>query len=423
MSASESATSRPTVAAWVVVMAISLLLGLQPIATDLYLPAMPQMQQAMGLQVSSVQWTLSALILAFGFGQLIWGPVADRFGRQPVLRWGLGAFVLASVVATVAPTLHVLIAARAAQGACLAAAVVCGRAMIRDLYEPEEGARMMSRGLSGLGLLALSGPILGGLTATYSGWRATMAVIGLFGLAAWAFVWWHLPETLPAARRKTDLNWARLLREWREIFAHKRFRAYTMLTSSTYGGLYVYLALSAFVFIDVVGISRTAYGACMATLSLSYLAGTIMCRRILPKRGLTGTVRLAGWCTLTGGLIMGGLSAYEFATHAPIHAWMLLPGLWLYAFAHGIHQPCGQTGTVSAFPGHAGAASALSGFLLSSAAFVIGALLSWWTAQPAWAHTIHPMALGVFMGGLMTGWVALFRVQRDGHLFDEQAAP
>ena len=58
-----------------------------------------------------------------------------------------------------------------------------------------------------------------------------------------------------------------------------------------------------------------------------------------------------------------------------------------------------------------------------SALFVIGALLSWWTAQPAWAHTIHPMALGVFMGGLMTGWVALFRVQRDGHLFDEQAAP
>ncbi len=412
-----------TVPPWVVVAAISLLLGLQPIATDLYLPAMPQMQGAMGLHASAVQWTLSVLILAFGFGQLVWGPIADRFGRRPVLRSGLSLFVVASGVATLAPNLPVLIAARAAQGASLAAAVVCGRAMIRDLYAPEEGARMMSRGLSGLGLLALSGPILGGLTATYLGWRATMAVIGIFGVVALGFVWLRLPETLPETRRKADLNWVRLVREWRDIFAHKRFRAYTMLTSSTYGGLYVYLALSSFVFIDVVGISRTAYGASMATLSLSYLAGTIACRRILPQRGLTGTVRLAGWCTLTGGLIMGGLSAYEFTTHAPIHAWMLLPGLWLYAFAHGIHQPCGQTGTVSAFPGHAGAASALSGFLLSSMAFVIGALLSWWTALPAWAHTIHPMALGVCMGGLMTAWVALSRVQRDGHVLDEQEAP
>jgi DHA1 family bicyclomycin/chloramphenicol resistance-like MFS transporter len=97
-------------------------------------------------------------------------------------------------------------------------------------------------------------------------------------------------------------------------------------------------------------------------------------------------------------------------------AWSLLPGMWLYAFAHGIHQPCGQTGVVSAFPTQAGAASALSGFVLSSIAFIVGAIMSWWTSLPAWAGTIHPMTLGMGLGGAVTAWVALGRVQRDGRV-------
>ena len=136
--------------AWVVITALSLLTGLQPITTDLYLPALPQMQRALGLNGSAVQWTLSVLILAFGFGQLIWGPVADRIGRQPVLRWGLGFYVLASMLTVIAQDLDVMIMARAAQGASLAASVVCGRAMIRDLFAPEQGARQQRfKGMAG----------------------------------------------------------------------------------------------------------------------------------------------------------------------------------------------------------------------------------------------------------------------------------
>ena len=92
----------------------------------------------------------------------------------------------------------------------------------------------------------------------------------------------------------------------------------------------------------------------------------------------------------------------------------MLPGLWLYAFAHGIHQPCGQTGVVAAFPTQAGAASALSGFVLATTAFFVGALLSWWTSLPGWAGTLHPMTLGLALGGALTAWTALRRVQRHG---------
>jgi DHA1 family bicyclomycin/chloramphenicol resistance-like MFS transporter len=410
----ETARRAGGIPAWVVVTALGLLAGLQPLTTDMYLPALPQMQQGLGLSPGSAQWTLSVLILAFGVGQLVWGPVSDRFGRQPVLRWGLGLYTLSSVAATFAINLETMLLARIAQGACLSAAVVCGRAMVRDLYAPEEGAKMMARGMTGLGLLALLGPILGGLSATHGGWRLTLGLLVVFGGLIWLFLRTRLPETLPSERRAPGLNWPRQIQQWLEISKHPTFRAHAMLTSCTYGGLYVYLALSPFVFIELLHMGRTAFGASMATLSLSYLVGTLFCRRWLPRHGLLGTVRLAGWCSLAGGVWMALVSAWQASGLGGVHPLALLPGLWLYAFAHGIHQPCGQTGVVAAFPTRAGAASALSGFVLSTTAFVVGAMLSWWTSLPAWTGTPYPMTLGIALGAALTAWTALRRVQHHG---------
>lgn len=413
MSVSDPRASTP-IAAWVAVVAVGLLTGLQPITTDLYLPALPQMQRALNLTPSQAQWTLSVLIMAFGIGQMVWGPVADRLGRRPVLRWGLALYVLASAVATFAQDLSMMILARVAQGACLSAAVVCGRAMIRDLYAPEDGARVMTKGMGLLGILALIGPILGGIAATLGGWRATMALLMLFSSLILLFIWFKLPETLPAERRQHPQSWLELARNWREIALDPTFRAHTLLTSSTYGGLYVYLAVSAFVFIDVLGTSRTAYGAIMASISLAYLMGTLLCRRALHTRGLIRTIRIGGWLSMTAGLVTIALAVLQFLSGWAIPTLALLPGLWVYGVAHGIHQPCGQTGVVAAFPKRAGAASALSGFVLSTVAFMVGAGLSWWTSLPGWAGTIYPMTLGLGLGGLCTAWVALRRVQRDG---------
>ncbi len=406
-------SSERTLPIWVVVMSVALLTGLQPLTTDMYLPALPQMQQDLRLSPAQAQATLSGLILSFGMGQLIWGPIADRWGRKVVLRSGLSLFVLASVLTVLAQDGHTMVLARVAQGACLSATVMCGRAMIRDLFPPEEGARIMARGMTGLGALALIGPITGGLTATWLGWRATMASLAVCASLILMFVWLFLPETLPPQRRQTQLDWGHLLRQWGSIARHPTFRAHTLLTSSTYGGLFVYLALSSFAFINILQCSKAVYGAFMATLSLSYLIGTFFCRRWLPAHGLIGTVALAGRFSLAGGLYMAAISLYSELFHLPA-AWALLPGMWLYAFAHGIHQPCGQTGVVSAFPQQAGAASALSGFVLASAAFAVGLVLSQLTSLPPLAHSIHPMNLGMTLGGMSTAWVAFTLVRKHG---------
>ena len=140
-----------------IVLLLSLLLGLQPITTDLYLPALPVITAGFGAAMSQAQLTLTALLLAFGVSQLVWGPVSDRFGRRPVLLVGLSAYALAAVGSTLAPSMTALIIWRAVQGAAMGAAVMCARAIVRDLYNPTQGARVMSKGLSGLGVIAFLG--------------------------------------------------------------------------------------------------------------------------------------------------------------------------------------------------------------------------------------------------------------------------
>ena len=127
-----------------VVLILSMLLGVQPITTDLYLPALPALTEGFGAPMSQAQLTLTALLLAFGLSQLIWGPLSDRFGRRPVLLVGLTCYVVASIGNTLAPTMDMLIIWRTLQGAAMGAGVMCARAIVRDLYQPVEGARILS---------------------------------------------------------------------------------------------------------------------------------------------------------------------------------------------------------------------------------------------------------------------------------------
>jgi DHA1 family bicyclomycin/chloramphenicol resistance-like MFS transporter len=121
-----------------VVILLSLLLGLQPVTTDLYLPALPALSEGFGADMARSQLTLTALLLAFGTSQLVWGPLSDRFGRRPVLLWGMAVYVLSAVGGAAAQSMDGLIAWRALQGAAMGAAVMGARAIVRDLYQPAE---------------------------------------------------------------------------------------------------------------------------------------------------------------------------------------------------------------------------------------------------------------------------------------------
>jgi DHA1 family bicyclomycin/chloramphenicol resistance-like MFS transporter len=385
--------------------ALALLLGLQPITTDVYLPALPMLTRELMAPMSAAQLTMSALILAFGVAQLFWGPVADRVGRRPVLLWGLALYTMASAGAAVAGSIEALIVWRVLQGACLAAAVVVARAIVRDLYEPHEGAQVMALALSGLGVIAITGPMLGGFIAAAAGWRATLTLVAASGAATLLFIAWRLPETLlrknPHATRLAPLATA-----WWQIARHRSFVAWTLLTSCTYGGLFTILAGSSFVYMDMLGLSAAAYGVAMASGSAAYLLGTVVCRRWIARHGLAGAVKRGVGFTLAGGVAIALLALAGVDS-----VWAVLLPQWLFCFGHGIHQPCGQTGAVGPFPRTAGAASALAGFVLSLVAFLVAQWLG-----VSLAGEVLPYALGVAFWALLTsliGWTLVQRLQPE----------
>ena len=388
-------------------LALALLLGLQPVTTDLYLPALPRLAIDLHAPMAAVQLTMSALLLSFGLAQLLMGPLADRFGRRPVLLGGLGLYAVASVLAAVAPVIEALIAARALQGVGMAASVVCARAMVRDLYEPHEGAQVMSKAMSGLGLLAIASPTLGGLLTQLGGWRLAMVAVAMAGVVVWGFVAWQVPETrrAPAASAQPALS---IWRSAAQVIAHPTFRAWTALISATYGGLFVMLAGSSFVYIGPMGLSPWGYGLAMASASMAYLLGTFWCRRLLPRHGLTGSVQRGAVFTLAGGL---GMLALGWLTpgQADVLPWVLV-SQWLYSFGHGLHQPCGQAGAVGPFPHRAGVASALSGFTLALTAFLVGV----WLGQ-AMDGSLKMLSCGLGFWAVVTSTLAWTLVQRHGN--------
>ena len=375
--------------------ALALLLGLQPVATDVYLPAFPLLTRALGAPMAAAQLTMSALILAFGLSQLAFGPVADRFGRRPVLLGGLALYTLAGLGSALAGSIEVLLAWRVAQGVALASAVVCARAMVRDLYEPVTGARVMSLAMSGLAVIAISGPMIGGAAASAFGWRGPLAIVALAGLAGWIFIATQLPETV-RQRNPAAISPGPLLRNWWAMLRHPAFRAWALLVSCSYGGLFTVLAASSFVYIDVLGLPVTAFGLTLAWGGGVYLFATFVCRRWIHRHGMRGAVARGAAFTLAGGMLALVATWVEQGA-----LWWLLAGHGLYSFGHGMHQPCGQAGAVGPFPHAAGAASALAGFALALVAFVIGL----WLGQ-ALDGSVRPLAHGIAFWSVATALVA-----------------
>ncbi|WP_431097163.1 multidrug effflux MFS transporter [Polaromonas aquatica] len=411
MDVSVSKTAGRAMSPGMVVLVLSMLLGIQPVTTDLYLPALPALTEGFGAPMSQAQLTLSALLLAFGTSQLIWGPLSDRFGRRPILLWGLCAYTLASVGSTLASSMELLIAWRIVQGAAMGAAVMCARAIVRDLYQPLEGARAMSKGLSGLGVLACISAPLGGLLSELFGWRMALMALAVFGAATLALISLRFEETL-AQKNPRALQPATLLRTWAHILRNPTFLAFSVLTAASYGGLFTFLATSSFVFIKVLGLTKTHYGLIMFSMCFCYLTGTFICRRLLPRFGVRRSVAVAACLTLAGGTLMGVLAWAGIQ-----NVWAIMLPYYLFMLGHGVHQPCGQSGAVGPFPQAAGAASALNGFLMMVVAFGMGGWLG--THMDG---TVRPLTNGVWFWSALIAATAWTVIQKYGEPAHEAAA-
>ena len=392
-----------------VVSLLSLLMGLQPVATDLYLPSLPDLTRGLNGGMGQAQLTLTAMLLSFGLSQLVWGPLSDRIGRRPILIAGMGLFTLASLGAALAGSIDSLIAWRGLQGLAMGASMTGARAMIRDLYQPAEGARVMSKALGGLGLIAcFTGP-LGGWLAQHLGWRAALTCVALFAATVLAALLWRQQETLQQPDHDA-LKPSRLLANWRLILRNPTFWCQAMISGFSFGGLFAFLSLSSFVLIGDFGLSQSALGWVMFSISLLYITGTFVCRRLLARLGLRRTIAVAGALSLSGGLGLALGNWFEIAS-----TWAVALPFGLYIMAHGIHQPCAQTGSIAPFPQAAGTAAAWSGCLAMVLAFGNGQTLGWLISHD-WLTSRQALCWGVLFWGVLVALNAWTAVQRHGEI-------
>jgi len=390
-----------------IVLMLALLLGLQPVTTDLYLPALPAITEGFGANMGQAQLTLTALLLAFGLSQLVWGPMSDRFGRRPILLWGMAAYVLASIACAFAPSMAWLIAGRALQGVAMGAGVMAARAVVRDLYAPAQGATVMSQALTGLGIIACACAPIGGILTDALGWRVALLALAVFGAITLGLLLWRFEETLAQPNPKA-LQLRQLLQANWQIAQHPTFRAWSALSTGAYMGLFTFLACSSFVFTRSMGYSKTAYGFFMLSMSLSYIVGTFWCRWMLRRTSVHRTVGIAAFLTLSGGVSMAAL-AYAGQGQEWYGAASVMGPIYLFMLGHGVHQSCGQSGAVGPFPERAGTASALNGFLMMAGAFFMGSWLGTQMQEPVFA-----LAHGLLLWSVFIALVSWTLVQRHG---------
>ncbi|MGW3311524.1 multidrug effflux MFS transporter [Streptomyces sp. NPDC001073] len=257
-----------------------------PLSMDMYLPALPDVTRTLHSSATSGQLTLTACLTGMALGQLVVGPMSDRWGRRKPLLIGLLVYIVASVSCAIAPDAGLLIGCRLLQGLAGAAGIVIARAVVRDLYDGLEMARFFSTLLLVSSLAPVVAPILGGQVLRFTAWRGVFLVLAAIGVALTALVWRRLPETLPPERRRGGGVLGALF-IMRGLLADRVFAGYVMVNGFAYGALFSYIAASPFV---IQGI----YGASPQTFSLLYglnSLGMMIVGRVNGKL-LVGRVRL-----------------------------------------------------------------------------------------------------------------------------------
>lgn len=335
--------------------ALGALTAFGPISLDVYLPSLPQLGTDLGASDSLTQFTMSACMIGLALGQLLWGPISDRFGRRMPLILAISGFVVTSVLCALAPTIETLIVVRIVQGLCGAAGMVIARAVVHDVFSGAEAVAAYSTLAAVMGVAPVLAPLIGGAVATVSDWRGVfiaLAVIGALLLATAASV----PETLDRAHRTTG-GIGSDVRGLGSALANRGF----MLSAVTLGcasvALFTYLQLSPFVLQQQFGLTAQQFALVFAANSIGIMAMAQLNRRLAGRvPGLrllrwTLTVAIAASVALTLAGILG--SAVP---------WLLVP-LFVAMSTHGVNNPSLTAIALGRIRHSAGSASAVLGTL------------------------------------------------------------
>ena len=348
-----------------------------PLAMQIFLPSLPSIQRDLAVSAAAVQLVASLSIATIAASMLIYGPLADRFGRRPIFLIGLALFCLGSIMSMLAPSLGWLVVGRAVQAAGGAATMTVARTIVRDLFDRERAAGVLGYITAAMVVAPMLAPVIGGYLDFHYGWRASFVLTAVVSAVVALVVMARLPET---AKETVALpSPASVGRVFLSLLRRPEFNAFAFQSAFSIGVFFAFAASAPYVVIVVMDVSASTYGLFFIMISAAFMAGNFLVGRSTKRFGVERMV-LAGSVISLAGVLLVIASLLVFGWNP----WSLFTPMIVLAVGNGLSMPNAMAGALSADPRNAGSASGLVGFIQMGLAALFAQLAGMWQNATPW---------------------------------------
>jgi DHA1 family bicyclomycin/chloramphenicol resistance-like MFS transporter len=347
---------------------LGMLTATAPLSIDMYLPAMPELARIFNADPAYVEYSLSLFFVGLALGQLTYGPLSDRYGRRPILYFGIVLYTAASVFCALSDSVAMLIGVRAIQGFGAAAAPVMTRAIVRDRFAVSEAASVMSFVVMVMPAAPLVAPMLGSFLLVVASWRGIFVLLCAYAVLCLVVLRLLLAESHPPHRRTRDRSLAAQYRGYLALLKRGPIALFLLCGSLMFGALFSYVAASSFVYITEFGVKRSLFGLYFSANVVAMLCGTFTNGHLVRRLGYRSLLGVAVINTLTCGVVLLGTTFTGFGGF-----WGVAVPLFFLLSTVGVAGANTVAGLLDLAPDAAGAASALFGVTQ----FTAGSVATW----------------------------------------------
>lgn len=330
--------------------------SLGPLTINIFIPSMPGLARDFATDYATVQLTLTLYLIGIGVGQLVWGPVSDRWGRRPVMILGLAVYTLGSALCLIAPSIESLVVGRVVQAVGGCAGLVMARTILRDVYERDRAASMLAYVTVGMVLAPMVAPTVGGYLDAWFGWRTAFAVLLGVGAATVAASVATLAETHHA--RTAFAGVGAMVLGFVALLRRRVFCGYAFQISMGFAVYMTFLAAAPYIMLETFGFTPEAMGPYFILVGGCYAFGNLLAGRLSQRAGIDRMIALGLAIQVVG--VTGGIGLVLAGWHSPF---ALFAPVGVASIGQGLCIPNGTVGAVSIDPARAGAAAGLAGFL------------------------------------------------------------
>lgn len=368
-------------------------------AMNVFLPSLPNMAEYFQTDYRLMQLSVALYLAANGVLQIVIGPLADKAGRRPVILWGFGLFLLATLGCIFAPNAEVFLAFRICQ-AVVAVGAVLSRAAVRDMFEQDQAASMLGYVTMGMAVVPMIGPAIGGMLDQTFGWSASFWLMLVLGALGWALTWADFGETA----HKSGKTLVGQFREYPELLLSPRFWGYSLASGLSSGAFFAYLGGAPFVGTVIYGMEAGELGLFFGAPAVGYFLGNFLSGRFSVRFGINRMV-LWGCLIISFGIVLSMfVVVFGYGSEYSFFGFMTFVGL-----GNGMAIPNATSGALSVRPHLAGTASGLSGAIMLIGGAALSALAGFLLVPETGVIMLLAIMLASSLGGIVAIVVVLWR--------------